>query len=113
MARVVHVRECSRSSSDGGRITWGVHDAVCRVREHKLAFRRYLSELLVKDGYPESWTESIFLLAEGVMVAAAIHGNAATRRPEAGHRRLPRLRGRPNKTRGQRVAAPIVVLDGM
>jgi AcrR family transcriptional regulator len=45
------------------------------VVEHKLAFRRYLRELLAQDGYPESLTAAIYLLAEGAMVSAGIHAS--------------------------------------
>lgn len=50
------------------------------VRAHKRAFRDYLAELLAAEGHPAGLTAAIYLLAEGAMVTAAIHGG-----PEPAH----------------------------
>jgi AcrR family transcriptional regulator len=42
------------------------------VREHKQAFRRYLSGLLAEGGYPDGLNAAVYLLAEGAMVTAGI-----------------------------------------
>jgi AcrR family transcriptional regulator len=57
-----------------------------QAREHKLAFRADLAELVAAAGLPDALTDQFLLLAEGAMVSAAILGDpgaAATARAAA------------------------------
>lgn len=45
-----------------------------RARDHKLAFRRYLADLVVAAGRPAELTDHLLLLAEGAITTAAITG---------------------------------------
>jgi len=47
-----------------------------QARRHKQAFRAYLQGLVAAAGLPESVTDSLYLLAEGAMVTAAIFATA-------------------------------------
>lgn len=42
------------------------------VRDHKLAFRRYVSELVAEAGHPATVAHAVYLLAEGAIVTAGI-----------------------------------------
>jgi len=45
-----------------------------QVRAHKQAFRDYLAGLVTAAGRPEALADQVYLLTEGAMIAAAIHG---------------------------------------
>lgn len=47
-----------------------------QARRHKQAFRAYLHDLVTAAALPESMTDSLYLLAEGAMVTAAIFTTA-------------------------------------
>jgi len=47
-----------------------------QARRHKQAFRAYLHNLVTAAGLPESVTDSLYLLAEGAIVTAAIFTTA-------------------------------------
>ena len=48
-----------------------------RVRDHKQAFRDYLTGLVADAGLDAALTGPLFLLAEGAMVTAGITGSTA------------------------------------
>ena len=51
-------------------------DVAAAVRDHKRAFRRYVTRIVTGAGYPATLSPAIYLLAEGAMVTAGIGRSA-------------------------------------